>query len=421
MSWVNAYKNRGIFFTSDGLVYSRLNIPITVEAAIENGMLPHNFYELHPDFKINDRIDTFRSQNFNPSLSSQNSLPPFRSTNMNRSFPSSSAVSSSSSSSSLMARPISPSMRPTISSRQIPTAPVSPTRKPTLHSQSSSISPLSSRAFNPPTRYFDSPDQQDQQDHQMLRNNISSRQGSFGNLVDNPEYAHMTDDEIFDLAIKQSALEVPEHRRNPFFDDPADDDDLQAAIAASLEAARYENTNDQLLSPRTRDRLIRQQQDIDFAEALRKDSRKYDDMSPPKSIRPSSPIRQIMLPSINQSSSSRIPSPPKSPKSVSFADTIKSIDLSDKIELPRTMYPIDRVANSDLLRFRFRLPDGSTVTHSFHRDEPFRTLVAFIQYDIQTRDNIRLFIGSEPIRCDIDHMVGSCNIPPRTVINVEKV
>ena len=108
----------------------------------------------------------------------------------------------------------------------------------------------------------------------------------------------------------------------------------------------------------------------------------------------------------------------------SLINTVKkSEDFFDNIievEMPNYVYTIDNLKNTYTLRFK--LPGNEMITHKFHKDEPFNTVLLQIKYDMQYSGGLIFILPpSYVIDCDLNTPISECEIKNYKTILVAKV
>lgn len=193
---------------------------------------------------------------------------------------------------------------------------------------------------------------------------------------------------------------------------------LQAAIQASMEAteqakvatfhANQITAPSPILSPRTiriqEDRLIREQQDMAYEEALRADREREDN------IRLAAEAATKAAQAAEEAT--------RKLQAAKLAEEAKK----EAIQPPNLQYPIEMGSPSDIYNIRFRLPEGGVVNHSFNRNEPIRNIIQQLRFDIKHTGELTLTIPPRTIvNCSLDTPISACGFDNRILVIVALV
>jgi len=92
----------------------------------------------------------------------------------------------------------------------------------------------------------------------------------------------------------------------------------------------------------------------------------------------------------------------------------------EALQPPILKYPIDTVDIKDIFMIRFRLPTGSLVTHSFHRDEPLSSIIKQLQFDLRHPGDLTVTIpGYGVITCAPETSISTCGFNNRIAVMVD--
>lgn len=193
--------------------------------------------------------------------------------------------------------------------------------------------------------------------------------------------------------------------------DDVENELLQAAIEASMAATTQTQAAlsqlSQNLSPRSRrlaeDRSIREQQDLEYREAILMDQARID---------------QERLAAI-EATTKAAQAAAAATRAVEAAAA--QIATKDALVPPRLHYPIEATPSEDLYTIVFRLPSGHSINHVFDPREPFGSVLAQARYDTKHLGPIRFFIQGHRghFGCSPETFLGQCaEIAPRTVFRL---
>ena len=81
-------------------------------------------------------------------------------------------------------------------------------------------------------------------------------------------------------------------------------------------------------------------------------------------------------------------------------------------------YDIAQADKEDLYTLRLRMPDGSSVNHTYHRCEPLSTVVRQVQYQTNKSEVPRLIVPPLTLDTSANLTLEESGLTDRTVINV---
>ena len=234
------------------------------------------------------------------------------------------------------------------------------------------------------------------------------------------------------IPITEAPVIIRTPPRSPLMTPPEiydDDDDntedilMQEAIAASIEAAEQARlatfhanqivaspASPRALSPNTarllEDRAVREQQDREYEEAVRLDLEKAEN------------ARRAVEAATRAAAAAEEAT--RKLQEAKIADEARR----EALQPPILKFPLEVADMKDIYLLRFKLPSGSTVNHSFHRDEPFSSLLQQIRFDLKHVGNLTFSIQETQqtrsnITCDPTTALSGCGISNRTVVFVE--
>lgn len=201
-------------------------------------------------------------------------------------------------------------------------------------------------------------------------------------------------------------------------DEDIEDALLQEAIQASIlaaEQARLANFHaNQVInapvsprgpSPNTvrllEDRALREQQDREYQEALRIDIEKAEHAK--KAAEAAAKAAAAA-----EEAAMKL-------KEAKLAEEARK----EALQPPVLQFPIEAADPRDIYMIRFKLPSGSTVNHSFHRDEPFSSVIQQIRFDLKHLGELSFVIQpAKAITCDPATSISACGIDNRILIFV---
>lgn len=216
------------------------------------------------------------------------------------------------------------------------------------------------------------------------------------------------------VAMWTSLQESPTQNYNNI-DDDIDELFLQEAIAQStraVEQARLATQhvrriipNSPILSPRSskilEDRQLREQQDREYEYVLRMDREAVEN--------------------------ARIAAEAAEKAALAAEDATKKLQKAKLEELkkkesllpPILKYPPETTDVQNLYILAFKLPNGSRINHSFHRDEPLSSIIQQLQFDLKYPGHLNLTLPpNTAITCDPRTSISSCGIPNKNLIFV---
>ncbi len=172
-------------------------------------------------------------------------------------------------------------------------------------------------------------------------------------------------------------------------DEDLNDQMLQNAIAASIEAANKEN-----LAVYHANRVLDSKSNLGYSNIISQQDKEYEDALNVDRIK----------------------------AEMALYESVKAID---KLIQPTqstqftSQYNIEDADANDIYRLRFRLPDGSIKNHSFHKHDSLSSMIRQIKYDMNYNGNIKLIIPPNiPISCDPTTSISNCGIGDRITISV---
>lgn len=264
--------------------------------------------------------------------------------------------------------------------QQTPLQPVATTR-----TQQTPLQPLQSTAgqFTQPSQSQFNPSSQRQFDQSQYTQQFN--QSSF---VDD-------DDEELSRAIEAS-LGRRDLTPPTFPEDDIYDEDFAAAIELSLAAARQATTAAQRVNELE---ILRKEQDEAYETSLRQDMAR----------REAEEAAQAALELAKQAELQ--------------AEEALRIEKArqEALRIPDLQYPIEKYNKSDLLTLRFRLLDGSIINHTFHKNEPMRSLIQQIRFDMKYLGGFEMIMQpNKPIICNEDYGLADCGVADRILITVRR-
>lgn len=204
-------------------------------------------------------------------------------------------------------------------------------------------------------------------------------------------------------------------------DDEAEEDMLMMAIALSIEAAEHAHNAMEYAtpspleyatpspmeyatpSPGTEARMIRQDQQREYQEALRTDRE-----------------REASLMRVAEEARLAGAAAEKAARMVQEAREIERAK-HEALKPPMLRYAVDVGPKEDIFTLRFRLYDGSVVNHSFHRSEPIDSLFQQLRFDLRELGELRLTMQPRKlVNCDSSTSIEDCGILDRSTIIVER-
>ena len=201
---------------------------------------------------------------------------------------------------------------------------------------------------------------------------------------------------------------------SPIVEDDTEDDLLQGAILASIEAAEQSrlanfHANQVLMSPPAsppvqrinEDREIIRRQNEEYAESLRIDQE-----------------RAEAAKRAAEAAEKAAYAAEESARMLQMSKAAEEAKI-EALQPPELEYPIELGSAADIFSLRFRLPSGGVVTHSFHRSEPLSSLIQQLQFDAKHPGDLILTIPPRSIiDCPPDTPIEDCGIENRIVISV---
>ena len=201
-------------------------------------------------------------------------------------------------------------------------------------------------------------------------------------------------------------------------EDDVEDELLQQAIQASITAAEQARLatfhanqvvaapmSPRLLSPRTEqlmeNRKIREEQDRAYEEALRIDTEKAENAR--KAAEAAARAAQAAEEAARKLQEAKI------------AEEAKR----EALQPPILKYPLEVIDMKDLYMLRFKLPNGSVVNHSFHRDEPLSSIIQQLRFDLKYLGDIVITVPPNVVlTCSPDTSIVGCGVANRTMLFV---
>jgi hypothetical protein len=193
-------------------------------------------------------------------------------------------------------------------------------------------------------------------------------------------------------------------------DEEADEDMLLTAIALSMEAAEharnainYTEMEYATPSPRTETQLIRQQQTQEYEEALRIDRAREADIQ--------RAAEEARLAGV------------AAERAAHMVQEAREMEHAkqEALKPPLLRYAIEVGSKEDIFTLRFRLYDGSVVTHSFNRREPIASLFQQLRFDLRDLGELKLTMQPRKlVNCDLETSIEDCGIADRSMIIVER-
>ena len=93
--------------------------------------------------------------------------------------------------------------------------------------------------------------------------------------------------------------------------------------------------------------------------------------------------------------------------------------MKNALRPPLLKYSLESSEDRDMYSVRFRLPNGSSVTHSFHRLEPLSSMIQQARFDARNLGQPRFLIGvGQEIMCEENTPLGECGVTNRSTLNV---
>ena len=191
---------------------------------------------------------------------------------------------------------------------------------------------------------------------------------------------------------------------------------FQEAIKASIEAAEqarlatfHANQIATLISPpvspRTfkiqEDRLIREQQEEEYQEALRIDRERDENARLAAEAAAKAAIASEEATKILQAAK--------------IAEDAKR----EALQPPSLKFPIEAGDAVDVFTIRFRLPGGAALTHSFNKNEPLESVIQQLRFDTKHIGDFTLTIPPRTvINCSKETPINQCGIENRILILV---
>lgn len=223
--------------------------------------------------------------------------------------------------------------------------------------------------------------------------------------------------------------------RNPNLSPTLEDDydtNVQAAINASIRAnnqanlaayyanqvnniplspTRYTQVLSPPVSPRTlnlqENRLLRQEQDIEYQQALRIDQERAENAR-----------------LAAEAAAAAAAASEEAARKLQEAKAVEQARIGSLLP-PILQYPIEVGDPRDIYIIRFRLPTGDIVTHAFNKNEPFNSVIQQIRFDIKYLGDLTFSIAiTQPpteISCSPEKSISDCGIQNRVTINVAYV
>jgi ATPase subunit of ABC transporter with duplicated ATPase domains len=192
---------------------------------------------------------------------------------------------------------------------------------------------------------------------------------------------------------------------------------LNEAIQLSIQAAEQTNLAafhaNQIaasppMSPRTQryqeDRALREEQDRAYEEALRVEREKAENAR--KMVEAANRAQEL------------------AEEATRKLQEVKQLENAKRENLrsPILRFPIEDANTGDLLMLRFKLPDGSTINHTFHRNEPLESLIQQLRFDLKHLGDFILVIQPNTIiNCSRDTAIGDCGVQNRVLVHVRYV
>lgn len=199
-------------------------------------------------------------------------------------------------------------------------------------------------------------------------------------------------------------------------EDEANEDLLLTAIALSMEAAEHARNAINLAEleydspipdydPETfENRFLRAEQDRAYEEAVRIDRERQD-----AALRAAEEARLAGE---------------AAEQAARLVQEARELERAKREALkpPLLRYAIDVGDKANIYTLRFRLYDGSTVTHAFHRAEPISSLFQQLRFDLRDAGELRLTMQPRKlVDCGLDTSIEDCGVTDRSTIIVERV
>jgi hypothetical protein len=92
----------------------------------------------------------------------------------------------------------------------------------------------------------------------------------------------------------------------------------------------------------------------------------------------------------------------------------------EALQPPKLEYPLETSDIKDIFMLRFRLPNGMIVNHSFHRNEPLRSVIQQLRFDLKDIGDLILTVQDRNavLTCDPNIPISECGIRNRIAIIV---
>ncbi len=237
---------------------------------------------------------------------------------------------------------------------------------------------------------------------------------------------------IMESLREQSSIRSPP--RSPLLSPRYEDEDiedalLQQAIRASIQASEqarvatyHANQITESPSSITIDRELRAKQDREYEETLRIDREKAENAR--KAAEAAAAAARSAEEASRKLQEARVAEELRreTEREARIAEELRKENERNSLLPPILVFPLETINMADMYRIRFRLPNGAVINHSFHKNEPYSSILHQLKFDLKYLGDIKLYIqGQNPIdvTCNANSTATECGFFDRSVVVVE--